>query len=104
MLARASQPLYHPPVPTGTIQANHMIQIKQTFYTPLFINAVVVLAVAAYRAQTLPSEAPKEFKPTNYGLEYERRDVMITMRDGVKLHTVIIVPKSVIESKKKAPR
>lgn len=59
-------------------------------------------------AQTLPSEAPQEFKPTNYGLEYERRDVMIPMRDGVKLHTVIIVPKSVIDAnkidaKKKAP-
>jgi uncharacterized protein len=44
-------------------------------------------------AQTLPSESPQAFKPTNYGLEYERRDVMIPMRDGVKLHTVIIVPK-----------
>src|SRR6476619_999851 len=54
-------------------------------------------------AQTLPSETPQELKPTNYGLEYERRDVMIPMRDGVKLHTVIIVPKSVIESKKHAP-
>jgi hypothetical protein len=54
-------------------------------------------------AQTLPSESPQELKPTNYGLEYERRDVMIPMRDGVKLHTVIIVPKSVIESKKHAP-
>ncbi|HJZ78931.1 MAG TPA: CocE/NonD family hydrolase [Pyrinomonadaceae bacterium] len=43
--------------------------------------------------QTLPSEMPKEFKPTNDGFEYTRRDVMIPMRDGVKLHTVIIVPK-----------
>jgi putative CocE/NonD family hydrolase len=44
-------------------------------------------------AQTLPSETPQEFKPTNDGFEYTRRDVMIPMRDGVKLHTVIIVPK-----------
>jgi len=60
------------------------------------------------QAQTLPSESPQEFKPTNYGLEYERREVMIAMRDGVKLHTVIIVPKSVIDAnridaKKRAP-
>ena len=40
--------------------------------------------------QTLPAETPQELKPTNYGFEYERRDVMIPMRDGVKLHTVII--------------
>src|SRR5437763_2968307 len=44
-------------------------------------------------AQTLPAETPQEFKPTNDGFEYVRRDVMIPMRDGVKLHTVIIVPK-----------
>ena len=39
-----------------------------------------------------PSETPDSFKPTNAGFEYERRDVMIPMRDGVKLHTVILVP------------
>src|SRR6266850_3701126 len=41
----------------------------------------------------LPSETPAKFKPTNDGFEYDRRDVMIPMRDGVKLHTVILVPK-----------
>ncbi|MGH9875479.1 MAG: CocE/NonD family hydrolase, partial [Pyrinomonadaceae bacterium] len=32
-------------------------------------------------------------EPTNYGFDYVRREVMIPMRDGVKLHTVILVPK-----------
>ncbi len=40
-----------------------------------------------------PSETPATFKPPTYGMDYERRDVMIAMRDGVKLHTVILVPK-----------
>ena len=40
-----------------------------------------------------PSETPTEFKPVTRSFEYEKRDVMIPMRDGVKLHTVIIVPK-----------
>ncbi len=40
-----------------------------------------------------PSETPDEFKPTNSGFDYERRDLMIAMRDGVKLHTVVLVPK-----------
>jgi putative CocE/NonD family hydrolase len=40
-----------------------------------------------------PSETPANLKPTNDGFEYEKRDVMIPMRDGVKLHTVIVVPK-----------
>jgi putative CocE/NonD family hydrolase len=42
---------------------------------------------------TLPSERPDKIQPTNYGFDYERREVMIPMRDGVKLHTVILVPK-----------
>ena len=47
----------------------------------------------AQAVKTLPSETPAKFEPTNDGFEYARRDVMIPMRDGVKLHTVIIVPK-----------
>src|SRR5260370_8046104 len=42
---------------------------------------------------TLPSESPTTFVPTNSGFNYDRREVMIPMRDGVKLHTVILVPK-----------
>jgi hypothetical protein len=41
-----------------------------------------------------PSETPAKFVPPTAGMDYESRDVMIPMRDGVKLHTVILVPKS----------
>ena len=41
----------------------------------------------------LPSETPASVVPTRDGFDHERRDVMIPMRDGVKLHTVILVPK-----------
>ena len=41
----------------------------------------------------LPSEIPVDFKPTNHGFDHERREVMIPMRDGVKLHTVLLLPK-----------
>jgi len=41
----------------------------------------------------LPSETPDTFKPVTDSFDYERRDVMIPMRDGVKLHTVILLPK-----------
>jgi putative CocE/NonD family hydrolase len=40
-----------------------------------------------------PSETPATFKAPTLGMDYERREVMIAMRDGVKLHTVILVPK-----------
>jgi putative CocE/NonD family hydrolase len=54
-----------------------------------------LLPAVSSRAQvpTLPSETPAKVEPTNDGFEYVRRDVMIAMRDGVKLHTVILVPK-----------
>jgi putative CocE/NonD family hydrolase len=40
-----------------------------------------------------PSETPQKFAPVTDSYEYTLRDVMIAMRDGVKLHTVILVPK-----------
>ena len=42
----------------------------------------------------LPSETPTEFQPSTAGFDHERREVEIPMRDGVKLHTVILVPKA----------
>ena len=41
-----------------------------------------------------PSETPDNLKPATATFDYERREVMIPMRDGVKLHTVILVPRS----------
>lgn len=46
---------------------------------------------AAYPA--LPSEIPAEFKPVVDSFDFTKRNAMIPMRDGVKLHTVIVVPK-----------
>ena len=40
-----------------------------------------------------PSETPETFQPNQGSWDYTRRVVMIPMRDGVKLHTVILVPK-----------
>src|SRR5690242_5282216 len=44
-------------------------------------------------AGTLPSETPAHFQPVTKDFDYDRRDAMILMRDGVKLHTVILIPK-----------
>jgi hypothetical protein len=41
----------------------------------------------------LPSDTPATFEPVTETFDYVKRDVMIPMRDGVKLHTVILVPK-----------
>src|SRR5574342_218359 len=55
---------------------------------------LVAGAVAAQqRPATLPSETPAAFRPVTDRFDYTRREVMIPMRDGVKLHTVILVPR-----------
>src|SRR5262249_35868163 len=38
-------------------------------------------------------DIPKSFDLAASGDDYVKRDVMIPMRDGVKLHTVIVIPK-----------
>jgi putative CocE/NonD family hydrolase len=40
-----------------------------------------------------PSETPAKFQPKTESFDYVRRVEMIPMRDGVKLHTVILIPK-----------
>ncbi|WP_263374128.1 CocE/NonD family hydrolase [Granulicella aggregans] len=68
--------------------------------------AVFSVAALSSHAQTVPqypnypSETPTTLQQPTYageGMDYERREVMIAMRDGVKLHTVILVPLSLKE-------
>ena len=59
----------------------------------IFVAVFWFVFASAALGQTLPSEVPQKFEPTNDSFEYMRREVMIPMRDGIKLHTVIIVPK-----------
>src|SRR5246127_984630 len=49
--------------------------------------------IAAQQAASLPSETPEKVEPVTDSFDYVKRDVMIPMRDGVKLHTVIVIPK-----------
>ena len=50
-------------------------------------------AGAQATSPSLPSEMPATFTPVTDSFDYIKRDVMIPMRDGVKLHTVIVIPK-----------
>ncbi len=42
---------------------------------------------------TLPSETPAKVEVVSDSFDYVKRDVMVAMRDGVRLHTVILIPK-----------
>jgi hypothetical protein len=61
------------------------------------VLAAALLAVSlpaiAQNTPAYPSETPAHFQPATAAFDYQRRDVMIPMRDGVKLHTVILVPR-----------
>src|SRR5882762_2369738 len=59
----------------------------------LFSELALAQAPPPPAPPTLPSETPSQFTPVTDSFDYTRRDVMIPMRDGVKLHTVILVPK-----------
>jgi len=57
------------------------------------VLAVFALAPAARAQNPLPNETPAKYTPATSTWDYTRRDVMIPMRDGVRLHTVILIPK-----------
>ena len=65
--------------------------------TPILAALLVALAfatpAAAQTPSPLPSERPDSLRPPTDGYDYARRIAMIPMRDGVRLHTVILVPK-----------
>lgn len=64
--------------------------------TPL-LAAMLVCMTASIRplaaAEPFVSETPVHFTPRVETFDYEKRDVMIPMRDGVKLRTVILIPR-----------
>jgi uncharacterized protein len=64
--------------------------------SPLLIASLLAPPAAAQtttQPATLPNETPAKFTPATSSFDYVRREVMIPMRDGVRLHTVILVPK-----------
>jgi putative CocE/NonD family hydrolase len=53
----------------------------------------VTRAAPAAAADTLSSETPATFVPRVDTFDYIKREVMIPMRDGVKLKTIILIPR-----------
>jgi putative CocE/NonD family hydrolase len=57
------------------------------------LGICVAAGAAGPAAAPLANETPAEFKPRVESFDYVRRDVMIPMRDGVKLKTLILIPR-----------
>ena len=65
-------------------------------FVVLFLASLLVKPASAQTAPqypNYPSETPEHFQEKTDSFDYTRREVMIPMRDGVKLFTVILVPK-----------
>ncbi len=62
-----------------------------------FLLCAVGLCALAVAAQTPPltPDIPAKFEVPSEHYDYIKRDLMIPMRDGVKLHTVIVLPRGV---------
>ncbi len=78
------------------------LTVLSRIFALLALLPFVAMAAGPVAAQTpppapqypsLPSETPATVKPATTGFDYTRREVMIPMRDGVRLHTVILVPR-----------
>ncbi|HEX7732756.1 MAG TPA: CocE/NonD family hydrolase [Rhodanobacter sp.] len=69
--------------------------LKPALFALLLATGSALPATDAPQARypDYPSETPAAFKPAAGGFDYVERDVMIPMRDGVKLNTVILVPR-----------
>src|SRR5258708_24612672 len=56
-------------------------------------GCLLMADLPAIAADTLPSETPSEFVPRVDTFDYSKREVMIPMRDGVKLKNLILIPR-----------
>jgi putative CocE/NonD family hydrolase len=65
--------------------------------TSLCLTVAATVAQPQSDAQ-LPSETPAKFEPVTQAFDFVKRDEMIPMRDGVKLRTIILVPKGAKEA------
>jgi putative CocE/NonD family hydrolase len=65
----------------------------RALFLPCWAALLLFAAGTPASEQTLPSETPATFVPRVDSFDYVKREVMIPMRDGVKLQTVILVPR-----------
>src|SRR5262249_50799755 len=96
--------------PASICEMSKAIRFRVTFNAPripvitilrrLAIRLALVCALAsshAVRAQNLktnlPSDTPQDFAINTNAFDYVKREEMIPMRDGVKLKTLILIPR-----------
>jgi len=67
--------------------------MKQLNLLPAIVFLANLLPAQTPLYPNYPTETPAKFQPSTNSFDYVKRDVMIPMRDGVKLHAIILIPK-----------
>src|SRR5438105_9218239 len=75
-------------------QIRALLSLAPVLGVLLFPKLIAAQAPPPSAQATLANETPAQLKVPQGTWDYTRREVMIAMRDGVKLHTVILVPKA----------
>jgi putative CocE/NonD family hydrolase len=64
----------------------------------VLLGGLTAWAAAAPPTAPMKPDIPAEFTAPSADFDYLKRDVMIPMRDGVKLHTVIVIPRGALHA------
>jgi len=84
------------PTVTPSVSVNtrfRYLSLQVVLMSTLALTSLGVAQTGQAAYPDYPSETPANLQPVTASFDYERREAMIPMRDGVKLHTVILVPK-----------
>ncbi len=73
---------------------NILLRVVSLVSHALLLSGLLICTSAAQSPESsLPSETPAKIELKTDSFDYVKRDVMIPMRDGVKLHTIVVIPK-----------
>src|ERR1700744_1885902 len=85
--------MHPPPRVWAAVAEIPMHPIRSLLSVPALAAAMFVAGVQAQTAPLTPDIPTRGFTAPTDANDYVKRVVMIPMRDGVKLHTVIVIPK-----------
>src|SRR5262245_36133839 len=87
------QALYFRAITTRAPRYLRGVVLSMRTTLPVATAAIAFVCPRAQQTPPLTPDIPQKFTEPTTTYDYVKRDVMIPMRDGVKLHTVIVVPK-----------
>src|SRR5215475_2181234 len=79
--------------PLGSIKILYSMKPSTFWAVPIALTAALVTPFSLAQTQPMTPDIPAKFNPPRADFDYVKKVEMIPMRDGVKLYTVIVMPK-----------